>query len=354
MDHLLSWHGLLSADGDPVLRALALIIGAAVAALVVDRLLVGLARRLVQNTRNDLDDLVVAAVHWPAVWTVALGAAWLWIDPYTNHELLRRVAAGGLGTAAVLLWTWAASRVGHGMLETLVEHQDRHALVQPRTLPMFDIAWRAVVFGGAAYFVLLAWNIDVTGWLASAGVVGIAVGFAAKDTLANLFAGLFILADGPYKLGDYLILEDDTRGRVTEIGLRSTRILTRDEIEVVIPNSAMASSRIINESGGPHEHERIRVDCSVAYASDLEAVEALLLALCDARTDLILDDPTRRPRVRFRRFGDSGIDLQVLAWIHRPEDRGRTMHSLIKGIHKAFGEAGIEIPFPQREVRTLN
>ena len=353
MDTLLQWHSLLDADADPLLRALALLGGAGVVAFVVDRVLVGLARRVVQSTRNGLDDLVVAAVHWPAVWTVLIGAVWLWVDPYTDHPMMRRVVGGALGTAATLLWTWAAARVGHGGLEVLVEHQDRTALVQPRTLPLFDILWRAVVFGGATYFVLLAWDIDVTGWLASAGVVGIAVGFAAKDTLANLFAGLFILADGPYKLGDYLVLDDRTRGRVTEIGLRSTRILTRDEIEVVIPNSAMAASRIINESGGPHEHERVRIDVSVEYDADLDVVEAVLLDVCRTEHHLVLDDPTRAPRVRFRRFADSGIDLQVMAWIPRPEDRGVTIHMLVKAIHRRFREEGITIPFPQREVRML-
>lgn len=346
---------LFSPAGDPLVRGLALLILSLVAAIVIDRGLVGIARRVVSKTRNGLDDLMVDAMHWPAVWSVLLGGGWLWIAPYTeDHPALRRVATGVLATIAVLLWTWAAARVGQAGLKTLVKHQDRTALVQPRTLPLFDIAWRTIVFGGGTYFVFLAWNIDVTGWLASAGVLGIAVGFAAKDSLANLFAGLFILADGPYKLGDYINLDDGTRGRVTEIGLRSTRVLTKDDIEVVIPNSNMAESRIINESGGPNEHSRLRVDVSVAYASDLDAVEAVLIALCRDRDDLILDDPQRAPLVRFRSFGDSGIDLQLMAWIEKPEKRAVTTHHLIKAIHRRFAEEGIEIPFPQREVRELH
>jgi MscS family membrane protein len=86
----------------------------------------------------------------------------------------------------------------------------------------------------------------MTAWLASAGIIGIAVGFAAKDTLANLFSGVFILADSPYKLGDYVVLEDNSRGKVTQIGLRSTRMLTRDDVEVTVPNSIMGNTKIIN------------------------------------------------------------------------------------------------------------
>ena len=91
----------------------------------------------------------------------------------------------------------------------------------------------------------------MTAWLASAGVVGIAVGFAAKDTLANLFSGVFILADAPYKIGDYIVLDaTGMRGKVTQIGLRSTRLITRDDVEVTIPNSIMGNSQVINQSGG--------------------------------------------------------------------------------------------------------
>jgi MscS family membrane protein len=82
--------------------------------------------------------------------------------------------------------------------------------------------------------------------LASAGIIGIAVGFAAKDTLANLFSGVFILADSPYKLGDYVVLEDNSRGKVTQISLRSTRMLTRDDVEVTVPNSITGNTKIIN------------------------------------------------------------------------------------------------------------
>ena len=131
-------------------------------------------------------------------------------------------------------------------------------MVRPRTLPIFDIAARSVILCAAAYFVMLAWHIDVTAWLASAGIIGIAVGFAAQDTLANLFAGVFILADAPYKLGDYLVLENGDRGAVVEIGIRTTRLRTRDDVEIIVPNAVMANSRIVNQSGGPSSGFRVR------------------------------------------------------------------------------------------------
>ena len=151
-------------------------------------------------------------------------------------------------------------------------HEDRSSLIQSRTAPLFQNISMVVLVGGAVYFLFLAWQINVTAWLASAGIVGIAVGFAAKDTLANLFAGVFILVDAPYSVGDFVNLDGGERGRVTQIGLRSTRLLTRDDIEIIIPNSVMGNTKIINESGGPHEKERIRIKVGVAYGSDIDVV----------------------------------------------------------------------------------
>lgn len=99
-----------------------------------------------------------------------------------------------------------------------------------------------VVTALAVYFVFLAWQIDVTAWMASAGILGLAVSFAAKDTLANLFSGVFIVADAPYKLGDFIVLDSGERGEVTHIGIRSTRLLTRDDVEVTVPNSIMGNA----------------------------------------------------------------------------------------------------------------
>jgi len=177
----------------------------------------------------------------------------------------------------------------------------------------------------ALYFVLLAWNINVTAWMASAGILGLAISFAAKDTLANLFAGVFILADSPYKLGDFIILDSGERGAVTHIGIRSTRILTRDDVEITVPNSIMGNAKIINESGGPREKYRIRIKVGVAYGSDIDQVQSVLLNVAQRNLE-VCKSPA--PRVRFRRFGDSSLDFELLCWVEKPVFRGRVSHAL--------------------------
>jgi small-conductance mechanosensitive channel len=179
--------------------------------------------------------------------------------------------------------------------------------------------------------------------------VGIAVGFAAKDTLANLFAGIFIIADAPYKVGDFIILESGERGRVTNIGVRSTRILTRDDIEITIPNAALGNAKIVNETGGPHEKERVRVNIGVAYGSDIDQVREILMDVGKS-SKYLSKDKELEPRVRFRTFGESSLDFQLMGWIDEPVLRGRALDELNAEVYRKLLDGGVEIPFPQRDL----
>ena len=179
----------------------------------------------------------------------------------------------------------------------------------------------------------------MTAWWASAGIVGIAVGFAAKDTLANLFSGVLILADAPYKIGDYIVLDSGERGMVTHIGIRSTRMLTRDDVELTIPNSIMGTTKIINESGGPYKKFRIRVSVGVAYGSDIDQVKQILFDVAMAEPT-ICHDP--EPRVR--------LDIDLLGWVEEPSLRGRVIDILLTTIYKEFNKQGIEIPYTKQDI----
>ena len=168
--------------------------------------------------------------------------------------------------------------------------------------------------------------------------------------MANLFAGVFILADSPYKVGDYIVLDGGFRGRVTRIGLRSTRVLTRDDVEITIPNATIANSKILNESGGPHLKHRIRTSVGVAYGTDIDQLKKVLQQVIETacKEGHICPDP--EARIRFRGFGDSALMFDLLCWIHRPEERGRAQDHLNTSIYKALGSAQIEIPYPKRDV----
>ena len=247
----------------------------------------------------------------------------------------------------IIVWATAIFKAFVQFVKWYGKSANRNKLFQQRMVPLFDNIGKLIIFLGCAYFLFKSWGWDVTGWLASAGVIGIVIGLAAKDTLANFFSGIFIMADAPYKENDYINLDSGERGYVTNIGLRSTRLLTRDDIEITIPNSVIANSKIINESGGPHEEERVRIDVGVAYGSDIDKVREVLLGIAKENDNV---SKTSVPRVRFRTFGESSINFQLLFWIPKPEMRGRVSDAINTQIYKTFNQENIEIPFPQRTV----
>jgi len=138
---------------------------------------------------------------------------------------------------------------------------------------------------------------------------------------------------------------------VTDIGLRSTRILTRDDVEITVPNGIIGNGKIINEAGGPTAHHRIRIAVGVAYGSDIDHVIKVLAGVADEQQE-VLTNPA--PRVRFRSFGDSSLNLELLGWIARPVDRGRVTHELNCAVYKALNENHIQIPFPQRDLHVVS
>ena len=338
---------LLEFLDDPRVRAAAIGVGAVLVALLVNTFLGRWVLKLTAKTQTDLDDRLVASLRKPLFYTVLmLGAAWASYQ-FKLPPNYKFVIYAALKSTAIFVWAASLMKFGTAVLGVISRHAGKVALVQPRTLPLFEIIVKVAVVGGSVYFFFLAWNINVTGWLASAGIVGIAVGFAAKDTLANLFAGFFILADSPYKLGDFIILDNSLRGQVTDIGIRSTRILTRDDIEITIPNAVIANSKIINETGGPWDKERVRVKVGVAYGSDVDQVREVLLG-CTREMTHVCEDP--HPRVRFRAFGDSALNFELLAWIDEPVLRGRVLDALNCRVYKELRAAGIEIPYNKYDV----
>ncbi len=342
LERILSWaagHGV-SEFAAAVLLTVAMVVVVHVAFAWV---LPALARR----SATDLDDRVLAILERPAVVTAVLigGMAVLQANLDSGGEPHQSVRAL-FTTVGIVYWSIGLGKAIDTVLDSL-SRQGSQALVQARTLPLLAIVNKIVVGGGAIYGICLAWGLDLTAWVASAGIVGIAVGFAAKDTLSNLFAGLFILVDAPYKLGDYLVLESGERGYVTDIGMRTTRMMTRDDIQIIVPNAVMANSKIVNETGGNSPMERVRCGVGVAYGSDIDQVRGLLLEIAQA-CHHFADDPA--PRVRFRALGDSSLDFELLGWIPEPALRGRVIDELYTAIYKRFGAEGVEIPYPKRDL----
>lgn len=331
---------------DPLTGA-AVVVGACLLAGVTLQLFLMGMVRFTRRTRFDLDDLLVRALHAPVILSLGLLGLYLAAGQLEVAADALLLTGRVLGTLAVLLWTRAVLRVSNLLLRIASERADTLPLIEKRTYPLFSNLTLILVLGGSLYALLQVWDADITAWAASAGVLGIAFGFAAKDTLGNLFSGVFIVADAPYQLGDYIVLDDGVRGEIVHIGLRSTRMQTRDDVHITIPNSVIAASKIVNQSGGGETYMRVRAQVSIGYDADIDRARAVLEEIAEAE-ELVLPSP--EPRVRFRRLGESGLDFELMGWVKDPTQRGRAIDGLNTAIIKRFREEEIEIPFPQRVV----
>src|SRR5210317_1731381 len=242
----------------------------------------------VTRTQTTLDDKLIDYLTAPVVQTMVILALVAAEKAFVFGESVDWFLTRLLFTLLLFLWGRAWFKAIALLISTFAGKSKGTGLMQPRTRPLFEMSVKVLLIGVLIWLFMALWNIDGTAWLASAGVIGIAVGFAARDTLANLISGVSIIADAPYKLGDYIVLDTGERGMVTHLGIRSTRLLTRDDVEISIPNAVMGNAKITNESGGPAIEHRIRIPVGVAYGTlPMKVVE--LLEQAASENELVLD-----------------------------------------------------------------
>jgi MscS family membrane protein len=318
------------------------VIAAKLVDLFLDRVLLALARK----SKFRLDDAILQAVHRPLWISVVLVGALIavrWVGPRPPFAL---VLVALLKTSLVFLWGLAFNAVIRRVTTDWIGHWRQTGRQGVEIIRLGGNVARILVLVGAVFLLLSLWHINITPLLASAGIAGIAVALAAKETLSNFFGGVSVFLDQPFRTGDYIILDTGERGEVVDIGLRSTRVMTRDDVQISIPNAIIANTKVINESA-PEPRFRVRIKVGVAYGTDVDKLEEILLSIA-RNNPLVVSHP--EPRVRFRLFGDSSLDFELLCWAHRPHDKGKLVHQLNKEIYKSLDKAGITIPFPQRDV----
>ena len=329
-----------------IIGGIIIIVAFAILAWVVNFFVDRVLTSLVRKSRFHFDDKILKILDRP-VWVsiVLVGAitSVQWISPRPPFPFILTAL---LKSLLVLIWAFAINRVILRIMEDLIGHWRQADREGTEIIGLVGNITRILVLAGGAFLLLSVWEINITPLLASAGIAGVAVALAAKETLSNFFGGVTVLLDQPYKVGDYIVLDSGERGEVVEVGLRSTRILTRDDVQISIPNSIITNTKVINESA-PEPRFRVRIKVGVAYGTDVDQVEEVLLSAA-GDNPLVVSKP--EPRVRFRTFGNSSLDFELLCWAHRPHDKGRITHQLNRAIYKAFDQAGIVIPFPQRDV----
>ncbi len=223
---------------------------------------------------------------------------------------------------------------------------------------VFDLLNRfsgAIIYAVAVVLALDIMGINVMPFVAGAGVLGVAVGFAAKDTLSNLIAGILLIIDRPFEIGDRIEVWSAPAGSaswgdVIDIGLRATKIKTTDNIVIVIPNNEIMKRDIVNYTQNSNSI-RVRINIGVAYDTDIDAAKKVIMAVA-AQADWIQQNPA--PKVVVRNFGESSVDLQLRVWISNARRRIDTISFVTDQVKSAFDGAGIEIPFPKRDIHIVH
>ena len=208
-----------------------------------------------------------------------------------------------------------------------------------------------VIIATAVIIALDSLGVNVMPFIAGAGVAGIAIGFAAKDTLSNLIAGILLIIDRPFEVGDRIEVwsapsGSSTWGDVIDIGLRATKIKTTDNIVIIIPNNEIMLRDIINYTT-ISEKIRVRIDIGIAYDADMQKAKNIILQVADS-TEWVSKEPP--PKVVVRKFGESAVDLQLRVWINDARRRMSTISYITDRVKSSFDEQGIEIPYPKRDV----
>ena len=181
--------------------------------------------------------------------------------------------------------------------------------------------------------------------LAASAVLAVGIGFGLQNIAQNFVSGVILLVEQPVRKGDFIRVGDAV-GEIEDIGLRATRVITRDEVTIIVPNSSLISDPVINHSR-PTTNLRIWVSVGVAYGSDTQLVCKTLLEVGRSHPQ-VLQHP--EPEVRFDSFGDSSLNFSLLCWIADPHEDLHISSDLRFAIDAAFREKKIEIPFPQRDL----
>jgi len=307
-----------------------------------------------EETETKWDDIIIAAIGTPLQVTIvalAIYAAltFIGIFPLNYPGLLDDQIVSAFW---IIMGAWIISSFLHDVIaiygHDLAEKSEGDW--DDRLVELLELIVKWLVWFGALMAILSVFKVDITPFLAGAGIAGLAVALAAQDIISNFFGGAIITMDKPFKVGDRVKV-DQYYGDILNVGPRSTRLKTLDYQVVTIPNNKITTNIIVNYSE-PDEKLRITIPVSVACGTDIDTVKKIILEVAHSvtrKTDYLLEDPA--PKVFFIEFADSSLKFILYVWARKYNLPDEVKDAINSQIAVRFAEAGIEIPFPQMEVR---
>ena len=309
-------------------------------------ILIGFAKQ----TKTPLDDKLIEIVRWPFLLIVTLFGA--------VQSICKIIIAPGtqltISKISILIFfvlgIYIIYKVFNEILEALTQKRGGDtsmfgAVIRP---VLRKIGATVIIIGGFIY-ALSSIGIEITALLAGAGVIGLVIAFAAQDTLSNFFSGIHLLIDRPFKIGEVISLEPGKYYRVENVGMRSTRLYSIFDHELIImPNNMVANQKIVNLVK-PDVRIRAKFKVSVAYGSDLEKVMKIFFKTAENHPNVV-NEKNFEPLVRFTDFGESGLEFTIILWVDEVMNQWKVLHDLRLEIDELFRKENITIPFPQRTV----
>ncbi|NNN30244.1 mechanosensitive ion channel family protein [Streptomyces sp. S3(2020)] len=329
---------------DLVVPGIAVVAGLVAAFLL--RILLKWLGKHADRTKWSGDDVIVAALRTVVPAAAIAGGIAVAAAALPLTKTTQRTTNQILTVLLIFVVTVAAARLVASLMRTVT--QSRPGVAGSATI--FVNITRVLVLAIGFLVVLQTLGVSIAPMLTALGVGGLAVALALQDTLANLFAGIHILASKTVQPGDYIRLSSGEEGYVEDINWRQTTVRALSNNLVVIPNGELAKSNMTNFMR-PEQQLTILVQVGVGYDSDLEHVERVTVeVVAEVMTEITGAVPDHEPLVRFHTFGDSRIGFTVILGVGEFSDQFRIKHEFIKRLHKRYRAEGIRIPAPTRTV----
>ena len=322
----------------------------AIVAWALSKLLDKWVHKAVSNSKSGLDDTLLNALKMPLISFVLLIGLWLGLQ---RADFVINPSGPLFSTVFFVLFLmlayWAVFRLISGIIDwyshEIAEHTE--TTFDDYVLPFFKRVLLIILTAIVIIILLGHFNVNVSALVATLGVTSIAIALAAQEVLGNMISGFIIMVDQPFRIGDRIELRElDTWGDVQDIGLHSTRILTRDHRLVSVPNALIGKSQVVNHSI-PSTVFRVQTHVGVAYGTDIDHVRKVLVDSLKEEDWVMTDKPIE---ALFLEFQDSGLLFRVRCWIEDYVETRRVIDKMNTAIYKALNASDIEIPFPQRVV----
>ena len=296
-----------------------------------------------------ISEMFIENVRAPITFSLMVTGVQEAIEVFEPPEGIEFATAGVMFSAVVLVWMNVSRKLMTHFLRKISLREGATGFFCLKTLPLTTLLSQAFIYLIAGYCLMRAWGIDATAWLASAGVLGVAIGFAAQNSLSDLLAGISIITDPPFEVGDFVEIDETRSGIVKTVGLRTTRLWTLDDVELILPNSMITSQMVTNATAGPKEQQRLQIPITLEYGGDIDQQTALLRHGADVEGIL----PTPEPKVWLRTLGDFGVEFVINVWVEKSQDIEPCRDRINRKVIKVLDEAGVSVPFPRYDLQMV-